>query len=236
MAYSKEAKAKYLRQMAELIDGYTFALKRETALQVAISYGNRKIGRVMNVSTAAIFTCGGNCAECQEICYDIKAALQYENVRTARARNTTMSRKARSLFFEQIDAAMSRRRRNKYFRWHVAGDIQDADYLDRMIKNARKHPDFKIWTYTKQYNIVNEYVRTHGGSKAAAIPSNMVIMFSEWRGLPMVNPYSFPEFRVIFKGEEVPADATWICPGNCDICKAANRGCIAGETTHAHEH
>lgn len=236
MSYSKEAKAKYIRQMQALISGYTFALEHESALQVAISYGNRKIGRVMNVSTAAIFTCGGNCAQCQNLCYDIKAALQYDNVRQARARNTAMSRKARALFFQQIDDAMTRRRRNKYFRWHVAGDIQDADYLTRMIENARKHPDFKVWTYTKQYDIVNAYVAGHGGDRHVAIPSNMVIMYSEWRGLPMVNPYGFPEFRVIFNGENVPSDCTWICPGNCDICKAQNRGCIAGETTYAREH
>ena len=236
MAYSKETIIKYVRNMKALIDGYTFALQSETALKVAISCGNRKIGRVMNVSTAPMFTCGGNCRECKNLCYDVKACMQYENVRVARARNTALSRKARALFFDQIDAAMTRRRRNKYFRWHVAGDIQDADYLSRMIENARRHPDFVIWTYTKQYSIVNEYVRTHGGSRRAAIPANLTIMFSEWRGIPMENPYGFPEFRVVFKGESIPSDCTWLCPGNCDICKEQRRGCIVGETTYALEH
>ena len=26
------------------------------------------------------------------------------------------------------------------------------------------------------------------------------------------------------------------CPGNCDICKAIHRGCVAGENTFAKEH
>ena len=238
MAYANSTIIKYIRDMKALIDGYTFAIENETALKVAISYGNRKIGRVMNVSTAPMFTCGGNCKYCKNLCYDVKACLQYSNVRVARARNTALSRKARAFFFEQIDVAMTRRRRNKYFRWHVAGDIQDADYLARMIENARKHADFKIWTYTKQYSIVNEYVRTHGGSRAAAIPANLTIMFSEWRGLPMDNPYGFPEFRVVFKDDAIKPDPAkvYYCPGNCDICKENGRGCINGETTYANEH
>ena len=236
MAYSKETIVKYVKTMSDLIAGYTFMLKRETPLKVAISMGNRKIGRVMNVSTAPMFTCGGNCKECKNLCYDLKACNQYENVRNARAKNTAMAKHARIEYFRQIDVAMSRRKKNKFFRWHVAGDIIDMDYLDRMAENAKKHSDFTIWTYTKQYDIVNEYVRTHGGNRRVAIPANLTIMFSEWRGLAMDNPYGFPEFRVIFKGESIPSDCTWICPGNCDICKAAHRGCIAGETTYAHEH
>ncbi len=236
MAYSKDSIIKYVHIMKACIDGYTFALQHETPLQVAISNGNRKIGRVMNVSTAAMFTCGGNCRECKNLCYDIKAALQYGNVLHARGRNTAMAKHQRGLFFSQIDTAMTRRRRNKYFRWHVAGDVIDADYLERMIENARRHQDFTIWTYTKQYHIVNDYVRAHGGNRRKAIPANLTIMFSEWRGLRMENPYHFPEFRVIFKGEETPSDATWICPGNCDVCKEQRRGCIVGETTYAKEH
>ena len=235
MAYSKETIIKYVTNMKAMIDGYTFALMHETALQVAISYGNRKIGRLMNVSTSPLFTCGRNCRGCKGLCYDIKACMQYGNVMKARARNTALSKHAREFFFKQIDDAMTRRRKNKYFRWHVAGDIQDADYLNRMIENARKHPDFVIWTYTKQYDIVNEYVRTHGGSKASAIPANLTIMFSEWRGIPMDNPYGFPEFRVVFKDDAVKPSGFY-CPGNCDFCKEHHCGCIAGMTVYCNEH
>ena len=235
MAYSKETLSAYVKNMKAIIDGYAFALQHETALKVAISYGNSKIGRVMNVSTAPIIACGKNCKGCKGICYDIKAGIQYTNVMKARARNTAMAKKARELYFQQIDTAMSRRRKNKYFRWHVAGDILDMDYLARMIENAVNHPDFIIWTYTKQYDIVNEYVRTHGGSIASAIPSNMVIMFSEWRGIPMHNPYGFPEFRVVFKTDKVKPSGFY-CPGNCDFCKQHHCGCIAGQTVYCNEH
>lgn len=227
--FKPETIAKVRRQ---LVDAVESARRDVESLRVSISAGNRKIGRVMNVSMAPMVTCGAACAHCAPYCYDVKACCQYSNtVIGARARNTAMALYNRDAYFQQIDAAMNRRRRNKYFRWHVAGDIIDADYFRRMVENARRHPDFIIWTYTKQYHLVNAYIAEFG-----PLPANFTVMFSEWRGLPMDNPTGAPEFRVIFKGEATPADATWICPGNCDVCKACHRGCIAGETTYAHEH
>lgn len=202
---------------------------------MAISKGNRKIGRVMNVSLPPILTCA-NCSECMYLCYDIKACNQYPGtVIDARARNLAVLLADRDEYFRRIDAAISRRRKHKFFRWHVAGDIVDIDYLARMVDIARRHPDFIFWTYTKNYAVVNQYVRDHGGDRAAAIPENLSIMFSEWRGMPMDNPYSFPEFSVVFKSDPVKPVGHY-CPGNCDVCKAGHRGCIAGETTYCNEH
>jgi len=206
-------------------------------IKMAISTGNRKIGRVMNVSLPPIITCA-NCKECKYLCYDVKACLQYPNtVIDARIRNLSILMKDRNEYFNRIDAAMSRRRKNKYFRWHVAGDIVDVDYFNRMVENARKHSDFIIWTYTKNYAVVNEWIRQHGGNKNA-LPNNFTVMFSEWRGLDMINPYKLPEFRVVFKSDAVKPDPKKVhyCPGNCDVCKALHRGCVAGETTYCNEH
>lgn len=198
-------------------------------IKMCISNGNQKIGRVMNVSLPPVLTCG-NCKECMHYCYDIKACLQYSNtVIDARIRNLVILKKDRNEYFDRIDKKVSRRRKNKYFRWHVAGDIIDLDYFERMVKIAIDHPDFVFWTYTKMYHIVNEFIAAGG-----IIPGNFHIMFSEWRGMPMENPYNMPEFRVVFKGETKPAGH--YCPGNCDVCKATNRGCIAGETTYCMEH
>lgn len=150
-----------------------------------------------------------------------------------------MAKLDRDTFFHQIDDKMSRRRKNKFFRWHVAGDILDMDYFCRMVKNAKNHPDFVIWTYTKCYDIVNEYVSTHGGSMAAAIPANFHIMFSKWDGMEMPNPYNFPVFACKLKGgnkDHVDFESMFLCPGNCDICKTHNCGCIAGMNTYANEH
>lgn len=210
-------------------------------IKSCISTGNKKIGRVLNVSMMPLLTCG-NCKECSKLCYDIKACLQYPGtVIDARMRNTVLARYHRDVYFDRIDQKMSRRRTNKFFRWHVAGDILDLDYFERMVENARRHPDFVIWTYTKMYGIVNQYVAAHGGDRRVAIPKNMHIMFSEWDGMPMDNPYNFPVFACRLKDGNVSRTddqfmTMFKCPGNCDICKAAHTGCVAGMDTYADEH
>ena len=235
MAYRQETikaimtKAKVIRKDYESMSDFTYKVP------VCISNGNRKIGRVMNVSTMPIMACG-NCKECSGYCYDIKACVQYKNVLDARVRNLVYATKYRKEYFDYIDNRISRRRTNKYFRWHVAGDILDCDYFSRMVEIANRHPDFVFWTYTKMYHIVNEYVRING---TGAIPDNFHIMFSKWDGLKMDNPYNFPVFACRLKDgnkDYIPFNEYFKCAGNCDICKANNSGCIKGENTFADEH
>lgn len=216
-------------------------LRKKTAdeITMCISSGNRKIGRVMNVSLMPIRTCH-NCSECKLYCYDIKACLQYpDTVIGARMRNTILLEIDRDEFFRRINEKMSRRRKNKFFRWHVAGDIVDLDYFVRMVENAKKHPDFIIWTYTKNYAVVNEYCEIYGRD---AIPENFHIMFSEWDGMTLDNPFSFPVFTCKMKdgNKNHPNaeyfDSLYKCPGNCDLCKAHKLGCIGGMDTYCDEH
>lgn len=236
--YSKESLIKVVSQLKEKI-AYYKTMETDKYV-ICISSGNRKIGRVLNVSLAPIITCA-NCSECSKLCYDIKACLQYENVRDARARNTVLALYHRNEYFEAIERKLSKRRKNKYFRWHVSGDIIDIDYLDNMVQIARRHPDFIFWTYTKAYFIVNEYVKRHGGNIENAIPSNLTIMFSEWDGMAMVNPYGFPIFACRLKDGNKNRTAEsfetmYKCCGNCDVCKTIKRGCIIGESTYVDEH
>jgi hypothetical protein len=181
-----------------------------------------------------IVTCK-NCGECRFYCYDIKACLQYSNVIDARTKNTVILQKDRDEYFRRIDEAMNRKRTNKYFRWHVSGDIVDLDYFRRMVENARNHSDFVIWTYTKNYDIVNEYCDKYGKN---SIPVNFSVMFSEWKGLPMSNPYEFPVFacRMPEENERDYSRKMWKCPGNCDTCKEAGRGCVKGESSYTDLH
>lgn len=236
--YKVETLKKYLTIAR---DAFARVQSNPAGVYVHISRGNRKIGRVMNVSTAPVLACA-NCKECKSFCYDIKACMQYPcNVLTARVENLYMARYARRQYFQQIKDACSRRRANKFFRWHVAGDILDADYFVHMVEIARMFPDFVFWTYTKNYAIVNHYVATHGGNRHVAIPGNLSIMFSEWDGLEMDNPYNFGTFSCKLKdGNKNHApeyfDGLYKCPGNCDICKVAGRGCLVNENTYADEH
>ena len=227
-----------IRKMVKAMNNERANLEKQdiNSIKLCISSGNRKIGRVMNVSLPPVISCS-NCTECKFYCYDIKACLQYPNtVINARMRNLVVLLHDRDRFFAEIDDKMNRRRTNKYFRWHVAGDIVDADYFNRIVENARRHSDFVIWTYTKVYHIVNEWIANNG-----PLPSNLHVMFSEWDGMPMDNPYNLPIFTCKLKAGNKNRTADSFesmhkCPGNCDICKATNRGCIAGENTYADEH
>lgn len=233
--YTNETLKKYRLMMAKKV---AEMLTHADTLHVSISNGNRKIGRVMNVSTPAILTCN-NCGGCSRYCYDIKANFVYVNtVLPARAKNLAILTADRERFFREIDEKMSRRKKNKFFRWHVSGDIIDYDYFSRMVENARKHPDFIIWTYTKNYAVVNAYVSKNG---VHSIPANFTIMFSEWDGMELENPFEFPIFTCKLKdGNKNHApeffSGLFKCPGNCDICKENHTGCIGGMDTFADEH
>jgi len=208
------------------LDKAISAMRESTDLSVIVSKGNRKIGKCLNVSVAPIRTCGGNCKVCMCACYDMKACMQYPNVLQARAKNTVLAMYARDDYFRQIDEVMNKRRKNKVFRWHVGGDIPDYDYFCRMIENARNHPDFIIWTYTKQYDIVNDYVRAHGGTIKAAIPDNLSIMFSVWKGLYCDNPYGFATFTCVdIASGETFEDGVHHCNGACKDCITGKTGC-----------
>lgn len=226
--YTPETLKRFYENAKALIDHF-MTLPVED-LTICITNGNRKIGRVMNVSLLPIFTCLNNCEGCRFFCYDIKACMQYKNVITARAKNTVLLWRDRNRYFELIEKKISRRRKNKFFRWHVAGDIIDGDYLQRMIDIARRHPDFVFWTYTKQYSIVNRYCDKYGRE---SIPGNLSIMFSQWDGIAIVNPYHFPEFRVY---DDISDAREHICPGNCEICLKAKTGCPYGVTSAVKKH
>lgn len=233
--YSKNTIKKVVSNLSMAVNNYASALKRGDAVKACISDGNRKIGRVLNVSLAPVICCG-NCKECKSLCYDIKACLQYKNVIDARARNTALAKFARDEYFAAINSKMDRRRANKYFRYHVSGDILDYDYFSRMVESAKNHPDFIVWTYTKMYHIVNEWIRDNG-----PLPENLVIMFSEWDGTPMENPYNMPVFSCKLKDGNKNRTAAefatmYKCPGNCDVCKDKRRGCIGGKNTYCDEH
>lgn len=235
MSYKPETLAKYALTARQLLESWkVLCNEKQSEVKVSFSYGNRKIGKSLNISLLPIMTCA-RCGECSGICYDIKACLQYFNVINARAKNTAIMQANMKLYFEQIWAKMQRRRTNKYMRFHVGGDIPNSEYFAYMIETAKRFPDFTIWTYTKNYEVVNSWIAENGKEN---IPGNMTIMFSEWRGIPMNNPYGMPEFRVVFKDDEYKPDPNkvWYCPGNCDICKALHRGCLAGETTYCNEH
>lgn len=235
--YSPETIRKVMAMSRAALNRYLDAIVKTSDIKLTISTGNKKIGRVLNVSTLAGRMCP-NCKECIKWCYELKAYFVYPSCLDARARNTAVLLRDRDDYFARIDARINRahRRLFKAFRWHVGGEIPDADYFDRMVKIAIAHPDWRFWTYTKNYPAVNEWVAAHGRTRDA-VPENLKVMFSEWDGMPMINPYGFPVFRCVLvsHGQQF-TPGIHRCPGNCEICLEQHRGCPYGQTTEVADH
>lgn len=230
--YSAETLRKF-KEKCDLLIGYYMSLPLDS-LKVCISDGNKKIGKAKNVSTLPIYSCKHLCGKCSVFCYDIKACIQYKNVINARVKNFVIFKRDREKFFRDIADELSKVRSHKFFRYHVGGEIEDVDEFSRLVDLARQFPDFVMWTYTKRYNVINLYCKIYGKE---AIPENLRVMFSEWKGKKIVNSYHFPVFACKFPEEDPEKYRDlYKCPGNCDICKKLNRGCIKGENTYADLH
>ena len=80
-----------------------------------------------------------------------------------------------SLTNELWTAAMvSQIQRQKYFRWHDAGDVQDLQHLEKIFEVCRLTPDTKHWMPTREAWIKDNM---HNA------PANLVVRFSS----PMID-------------------------------------------------
>lgn len=231
--YSKETIAKIRSQLIQKTKEKRQKIRNGEKLKLVVSKGNSKIGKSLNVSNAPLITCS-NCSECKYYCYDVKACLQYPNVLEARTTNTALLLENMDNYFSQLWQVMERRKKNFTLRFHVSGDITTEKHLHYIILTAKRFPHYKVWTYTKNYYIVNKYINENGKN---AIPNNLSIMFSEWQDLPMPNPYNMPVFACKMpKNSPERFETMYKCPGNCDICKELNRGCINRESAYTDLH
>lgn len=223
--YKQETVNKYIESMTKWIH---FFSENVSDYHLSISDSNEKIGDIGNISTAAIFTCP-HAQRCKYWCYDIRDCFKFgynSTTMKARAKNTAILLQDFARYFFEIRAFL-RVYGGDCFRWHVGGETKDRAYRDEMITTAVMFPEIFFFTYTKEYELWNEI---------PVLPVNLVVMYSEWKGLPLINPYNRPVFKVRFKGDPVPAECTWKCPGKCQVCRKVKRGCMIGENTWVDEH
>ena len=143
---------------------------------------------------------------------------RFKQTRESYNRNLEILNNNSSSYWEQVDETLYS---SRFFRFHVSGDIPNYDYLVNMINTVKNNPHCEVLVFTKRYNMVNKAIEN--GIK---IPSNLHILFSEWAGMSMDNPYNLPVAHVIFKGEE-PKDNWNICTGNCMECAKNKKNCWA---------
>ncbi len=188
-------------------------MKKEN--QITISKGNSKMGAIPSVSLPACITCNPN-APCFKLCYAAKIERIYKSAKDSYKRNLDILKADPGNYWTQVKAAAMV---NRFFRYHVSGDIPNKEYFVQMTKLADELPNTNFLAFTKQYNIVNEYLNNGG-----TIPHNLKIIFSNWGSWKCENPHNLPVCEVIFNGDNVP-DQWKICGGNCTECACRGVGC-----------
>ena len=99
-------------------------------------------------------------------------------------------------------------KRQKWFRWHDAGDVQDQQHLQKIFEICRLTPDTRHWLPTRE-----AWIKDHLASK----PDNLVIRFSP----PMVGQRndSWPNSSMVVEtGATCPAPAQGGKCGSCRQC------------------
>ena len=106
-------------------------------------------------------------------------------------------------------AIVTQIKRQKYFRWHDAGDVQDLQHLNKIYEVCRLTPGTKHWMPTRE-----AWIKDHLDSK----PDNLVIRFSA----PMIDqaaPASWPNSsEVVTEGATCPAPKQGNSCGDCRNC------------------
>lgn len=106
------------------------------------------------------------------------------------------------------------------FRFHDSGDLQSQEHLASICRVCEKNPKVQHWLPTKEYKVVDSYIR--GGGK---IPDNLTIRLSALM-LDGKAPtlHNLPTSSVSTKTKGVPPGA-FACPapsqgGQCKDCRA----------------
>lgn len=184
-------------------------------VHVSVSLGNKKLGKCLNVSLLPVLTCP-NCTHCLQYCYAIKA-MRYPNVVDAWARNTAIARRDLPRFFREIQEAIRRHPSYKGFRFQVSGDVESPAYFAGMVETAGMFPAVHFWTYSKSPYSTTGRVGL------------LTVMDSTGFGKDC-RPDGVAQFHCVQPGTSIPA-GFWHCPGNCETCLNAGRGCPVGENT-----
>ena len=107
-----------------------------------------------------------------------------------------------------VAAMVAQIKRQKFFRWHDAGDVQDLDHLKNIYEVCKLTPQIKHWMPTRE-----AWVKDHLDSK----PANLVIRFSPQMIGQKNN--SWPNSSmVVLKDASCPAPSQGNSCGDCRAC------------------
>jgi len=137
------------------------------------------------------------------MCYALKGNYtRYKAIKAAQyVRLKTLTNKL------WVEAFVVQIKRQEYFRWHDAGDVQNLEHLNKIFEVCEATPDTKHWMPTRE-----AWIKDHLDRK----PANLVIRFSP----PMIGQEnsSWPNSSmVVTEGASCPAPSQG---GKCGDCRA----------------
>jgi len=166
----------------------------EITSQAKFFDGNVKIGHLLNWGKLAgageingcTGTCGKFCNGCYDPnnpkkspCYCFKSYSMYPSVAPAHIRNTVAMREDPKGTFQVLDEKLSRKKTNHAVRILTSGEFEDSVELWGWINLAKKHPERKFYTYTKNGEVLGEVMEKLKKNKKA-LPANLWINVSIW--------------------------------------------------------
>ena len=138
------------------------------------------------------------------MCYALKGNYtRYKAIKAAQYRRLDATKDPR-----WVDAMAAVIKRQKWFRWHDAGDVQDQQHLNKIFEICRLTPDTRHWLPTRE-----AWIKDHLASK----PDNLVIRFSP----PMMDQRNdtWPNSSMVVKtGATCPAPNQGGKCGSCRQC------------------
>lgn len=186
-------------------------------MNVKISNGNSKMGKIPSVSFPSLLTCIK--CDCNKICYAHKLEKLRPSVRQSYLHNWNLYKSDRETYWREIEATIML---SRFFRFHVSGDIPDQDYIHRMIDVANRHQHCEILCFTKKFDMCNKEISERKGE----LPNNLHLIYSGWKNLKMKNPYNLPEAHVRYRdGTTTAMEEAIECDGDCTECAITDRGC-----------
>jgi len=118
--------------------------------KLLISKGNGKLGKMMIFSIPAGDSCPGKSQVCFDACYARKNYFALKAAKSAYKQNwqTADTNEFVSLMVNEI-----KRRPEKLFRIHSAGDFYSPEYVKKWIQIAEACPDVKFYAYTRSWRV-----------------------------------------------------------------------------------
>lgn len=179
--------------------------------QLKISPGNKKIGKIPNLSFPPGVTCTPDIPCLNDGCYAMKAYRMYPNVREAWDSNYRLYLEDQSAFFSELIMFFHEHHPER-FRLFVGGDCPDEAFFVSMCDILYAWPAVNVLMFTKRY----EWALAN----LSQIPPNFKVVLSMWPGKPLPEGWEALPSAWLEEDARRPKDQIHIkCPGSCSDCE-----------------